>query len=199
MLHTETVTPRLLELLEAIMRDSTFGGFALAGGTALALQIGHRQSVDIDLFGPTAIDELAVLSAYAAFGPAIKLKRSPNILICTVDGIKVDLVNFQYPALQPILQADGLRLLSPADIGAMKLNAIAGRGSRKDFIDLYFLLRTFSFNDLMGFYRKKYPDGSCFMVMKSLTYFDDADLDVHPRMFEHIEWSDIKSHIRACV
>lgn len=181
------------------MRDPTFNGYALAGRTSLALQIGHRQSIDIDLFGAKEIDESAILSAYNTLGATVKLKRSPQLLICSVDGIKIDLVDYKYPVLEPMVIEGSLRLLSPQDIGAMKLNAIAGRGSRKDFIDLYFLLRTYSIQDLFGFYRAKYHDGSEFMVLKSLTYFEDADVDVQPRVFEPVEWSVVKSRIRECV
>lgn len=199
MLHTETVSPRLLELLKTLMGDPSFDGFALAGGTSLALQIGHRESVDIDLFGAVEIDEDLALTAYSVFGETKKLKRSSNILVCSVDGIKVDLVNYRYPALQEIRNVDGIRLYSPADIGAMKLNAIAGRGSRKDFIDLYFLLELFTLDQLLDFYREKYSDGSEFLVLKSLTYFDDADSDVEPRLLKHVEWSAVKRHIRSMV
>lgn len=199
MLHTQTVSTRLLEVLSAVMQDPVFNGFALAGGTSLALQIGHRQSIDIDLFGNTDIDEPQVLSAYSSLGTVTKLKRSPNILICSVEGIKVDLVNYPYPPIAPIEVRNGLRLLSAPDIAAMKLNAIAGRGSRKDFIDLYFLLRFYTLDELLAFYRKKYPDGSEFLVIKSLTYFDDADRDVEPILLESVEWSSIKAHIQSLV
>ncbi|MGF1566298.1 MAG: nucleotidyl transferase AbiEii/AbiGii toxin family protein [Flavobacteriales bacterium] len=197
MLHTKTVSPRLLEVLSAVMNDPVFDGFALAGGTALALQIGHRQSIDIDLFGKHEIDEPLILAAYSTLGTVTKLKRSPSILICSVDGIKIDLVSYTYPLIKPVQVFNGLRLLSISDIAAMKLNAIAGRGSRKYFIDLYFLLRLFTLDELLAFYSEKYPDGSEFLVMKSLTYFDDADRDVEPILFESVEWSAIKSYIRS--
>lgn len=199
MLHTETVNPRLLALLKALMENPVFDGFALAGGTSLALQIGHRESIDIDLFGAQEIEETSIMAAYSEIGQATKIKRSPNILICSVSGIKVDLVNYHYSLLHKVLNIDGLRLLSPADIGAMKLNAIAGRGSRKDFIDLFFLLQIFSLEQLLDFYRQKYRDGSEFLVLKSLTYFDDSDSDVEPRMIKPVEWSAIKQHILSVV
>lgn len=181
------------------MNDSTFDAFNLAGGTSLALQIGHRQSIDIDLFGSAEIDEPSILSTLGTFGETILLKRTPNILICTVAGVKLDLVNYSYPLIHPPAIEDGIRLLTQPDIGAMKLNAIAGRGSRKDFIDLYFLLKTHSIEELLTFYKAKYNDGSEFMILKSLTYFDDADSDIQPLMFEDVDWNTVKDFIRECV
>jgi predicted nucleotidyltransferase component of viral defense system len=90
---------------------------------------------------------------------------------------------------------DNLRMISTKDIAAMKLNAIAGRGSKKDFIDLYFLLNEFSLEDILSFYIKKYRDGSTFMVQKSLTYFEDADLQLPPKMFIDFDWETCKQKI----
>ncbi|SNS23199.1 Nucleotidyl transferase AbiEii toxin, Type IV TA system [Belliella buryatensis] len=87
------------------------------------------------------------------------------------------------------------RLASKEDIGAMKLNAIAGRGSKKDFIDLYFLLNEFSLEELIGFYRDKYQDGSEFLVLKSLSYFADADTEPTPLMLKDANWDKIKNQI----
>lgn len=88
-----------------------------------------------------------------------------------------------------------MRLASKEDIGAMKLNAISGRGSKKDFVDLYFLLQEFSLKELFGFFKEKYPDGSEFLVLKSLTYFGDADLDEMPKMANKINWEEVKLKI----
>jgi hypothetical protein len=86
-------------------------------------------------------------------------------------------------------------MFSKIDIAAMKLNAIAGRGSKKDFIDLYFLLKEFSLAKLLSFYEKKYEDGSVFMVLKSLTYFEDADVQQQPKMFVEFNWELCKKTI----
>ena len=90
---------------------------------------------------------------------------------------------------------DGHRLASKEDIAAMKLNAIAGRGSKKDFIDIYYLFKEYSFDELLKFYNAKYPDGSEFLVRKSILYFDDADTEISPELFNKIKWSEMKSEI----
>ena len=122
-------------------------------------------------------------------------KSSKNILITDVAGIKVDFVNYQYDLIEKSLEIEGVRMVSKEDIAAMKLNAIAGRGSKKDFIDLYFLLNEFSLEDILSFYEKKYNDGSVFMVQKSLTYFEDADAQQQPKMFKDFNWEICKQKI----
>jgi hypothetical protein len=195
MLYQQTVSPKLLEILTALMSNPYFGEFYLVGGTSLALQIGHRESVDIDLFGDKELEELEVSDFLSNLGKVQILKRSRNILIYTIDGIKADLVNYRHPWLYPSLNLENLRLADQRDIAAMKLNAISGRGSKKDFIDLHFLLNKYSLSDMIGYYNKKFIDGSEFLVLKSLTYFEDADLDETPKMLFPIEWEEVKRAI----
>ena len=195
MLHYKSVSAELLELLEFIMNQREFDEFNLVGGTSLALQMGHRISIDIDLFGASEIDEDLFLEVLKKYGTVQVIKKSKNILICSVNGIKVDFVNYQYRLLESPLLEENIRLVKKKDIAAMKVNAVAGRGSIKDFIDIYFLLNEFSIKEMIGFYLQKYPDGSEFMVRKSLTYFDDADNEEAPILFHDISWSEIKKTI----
>lgn len=88
-------------------------------------------------------------------------------------------------------------MVTQSDIAAMKLNAIVGRGSKKDFADLYFLLEKYSIQEMISFFNKKFADGSEFMVLKSLHYFDDADLEEMPEMTSPIDWEKIKAKIRS--
>ena len=195
MLHYKSVSTELLELLEFVMNQREFNEFNLVGGTSLALQMGHRISIDIDLFGASEIDEDLFLEVLKKYGTVQVIKKSKNILICSVNGIKVDFVNYQYRLLESPLLEENIRLVKKKDIAAMKVNAVAGRGSIKDFIDIYFLLNEFSIKEMIGFYLQKYPDGSEFMVRKSLTYFDDADNEEAPILFHDISWSEIKKTI----
>lgn len=195
MLQTQTVNQQLLELLNAIMQIDIFNNFNLVGGTSLALQRGHRISIDIDMFGQSEIDEFEFTEALKVFGNVIILKKSKNIIIYSVNGIKVDFVNYNYPLLADLLITDGIRLVSEKDIAAMKLNAISGRGSKKDFIDLFVLLGKFTLSEMIAFYKEKYHDGAEFLVLKSLTYFEDADEEVMPVMLIKDSWIDIKRKI----
>ena len=195
MLQTQTVVPELLELLKKIMSDEVFSDFHLVGGTSLSLQIGHRNSIDIDLFGNSEINSNLFIDKLRKYGDVQVMQSTKNILITEINNLKVDFVNYKYPLLQDYLFTDNIRMLSTADIAAMKLNAIAGRGSKKDFIDLYFLLNEFSLPQILDFYDKKFNDGSRFMVQKSLTYFDDADPQLNPKMFKPFDWELCKQKI----
>ncbi|MFA5555787.1 MAG: nucleotidyl transferase AbiEii/AbiGii toxin family protein [Flavobacteriaceae bacterium] len=195
MLQTQTTLPDLLELLKKIMHEKLFENYFLVGGTALALQIGHRNSIDIDLFGNNEINTYQFIDKLEEFGEVIVNQSSKNILITRTNGIKVDFVNYKYPLLSNPIEIDSIRMLSKKDISAMKLNAIAGRGSKKDFIDLYFLLQEFSLTEIIDFYCQKYHDGSKFMVIKSLVYFEDADGEEQPKMFKNFDWQECKRYI----
>jgi predicted nucleotidyltransferase component of viral defense system len=144
MLQTQTVVPDLMELLRKLIKVEQFSNFFLVGGTSLSLQIGHRNSIDIDLFGDQEIDIDLFTDILNDFGKTEIKQSSKNILITDINGLKVDFVNYRYPLLAKPLEIESIRMLSKKDIAAMKLNAIAGRGSKKDFIDLYFLLNDFS-------------------------------------------------------
>ena len=195
MLQTQTVVPDLLELLKKLMSENLFSEFNLVGGTSFALQLGHRNSIDIDLFGNSEINSELFIKKLNSFGEISVTQSSKNILITKIKNVKVDFVNYKYPLLTDILVIDTIRMLSTKDIAAMKLNAIAGRGSKKDFIDLYFLLQEFSLAEIFSFYEQKFNDGSIFLVQKSLTYFEDADLQLQPKMFKDFDWEICKQKI----
>lgn len=195
MLQTQTTSPELLELLAKLMLDDFFRNFILVDGTSLALQIGHRNSVDIDLFGQQEIDRIYFEASLSKYGITEISQSTKNILISSINNIKVDFVNYNYPLLKPYKTIDNIRLASLEDIAAMKLNAIMGRGSKKDFIDLYFLLQKFSMKEILNFYTDKYTDGSKFLVLKSLVYFTDADGQPQPKMYLDFNWETCKQKI----
>ena len=114
------------------------------------------------------------------------MQKSKNINVFTIDGIKVDFVNYAYPWLQNIKKIDGIRLAGTKDIAAMKLAAITGRGRKKDFLDIYFLLKMYSLSEIISFYNEKYHDASTFLALKSLLYFEDAEQDIDPDMFTQL-------------
>jgi hypothetical protein len=184
-----------MELLKKIMSEKLFSDFNLVGGTSLALQMGHQNSIDIDLFGNSEINSELFIEKLSEFGEVNVAQSTKNILITKINDVKVDFVNYKYPLLSDCLIIDTIRMLSTKDIAAMKLNAIAGRGSKKDFIDLYFLLNEFSLEEILSFYEKKYHDGSVFMVQKRLTYFDDANSQLQPIMFKNFSWETCKQII----
>lgn len=195
MLHYETVHTHTLGLLRKLMLLPQLKGFALAGGTSLALQIGHRVSVDLDFFGNRPFDIEELLELLREIAHVKPLKMSKNILILDMEGVKVDFVNYRYPLLKSVIVIDDLRLLSLEDIEAMKLAAIAGRGRKRDFTDLYFLLKHFTLADIISFYNQKYNDGSKMMIVRSLSYFEDADTDENLKLLKKVDWNEIKTLI----
>ena len=196
MLSYSTVEPNTLALLKSLMEERAFADMRLVGGTALALQYGHRQSIDLDFFGGLScgIEETkAVLSKY---GHVTILKETETIRIYIVNNIKVDFVHYNcYPWIEEAIVEDGIRLASAKDIAAMKINAIEGRGTRKDFVDIYYLLKHFTLSEIISFYKEKYPNYSDFRALMSLTYFEDAEQQPMPRMFDQTTWSDMQQKI----
>ncbi len=193
MLQYHTITAETLELLKKLQAVPEFSGLRLVGGTSLALQIGHRNSIDIDLFGKISIDEFALNETLSSFGKLIQIKKSKNINIYSLNGIKLDIVNYPYQWIDQPVKTENLTLAGTKDIAAMKLAAITSRGTKKDFIDLFFLLNKHYLPEMLGFYGSKYQDGSVFLVVKSLTYFEDAEQDVAPKMYKPFNWETIKS------
>lgn len=196
MLSFQTIDPNTLELLKTLAQAPILSNMRLVGGTALALQYGHRRSVDLDFFGQTteSVEELSeALKEYT--GGLTLLSASKTIRVYRIRDVKVDIVNYNYPWIDEPLKEEGLMLASPKDIAAMKVNAVMGRGTKKDFIDIYFLLQHYSFEQLMRFYLEKYADGTVYRALMSMTYFGDADPQPMPYMFVNVTWESIKEKI----
>lgn len=195
MLHYPTVKPGTLGLLKKIMAETKLAGFNLAGGTSLALQIGHRISFDLDLFGNRPFERDEILELTGKIGTVRPVHYTKNIFILDIDGVKVDFVNYKYAWLRDIKTIDGLRLVGLEDIGAKKIEAISGRGKKRDFIDLFFLLKKFTLAELIGFYTEKYPDGNEMIAVRNLTYFADADSDDDLNLLKKADWPTVKKTI----
>ena len=124
--------------------------------------------------------------------------RTKRILQGALRGIKVDVIDYsQYPWIDAAIVEDGITLASPRDIAAMKINAVEGRGTRKDFVDIYFLLQNYTLSELLDFYAQKYPNHSFFRALLSLNYFEDAEQQAMPKMQIPVSWEEIKSTIIA--
>ena len=200
MLSYCTVEPHTLELLKLLCQEPYLKECRLVGGTALALQYGHRTSVDLDFFGSFGNEEDKLFTVLQPYAEVRRVKDSPNIKIFFMDDVKVDFVNYSiYPWIDDAVEEEGLRLASPKDIAAMKINAIEGRGSKKDFIDIYSLLQHYSLDELLKFYSQKYPNYSIYRALMSLTYFADADPKDTPTLFMDVTWGEMKTFIKQKV
>lgn len=196
MLSYDTVEPSSLSLLKALMQEDAFNDMRLVGGTALALQYGHRQSIDLDFFGELNCDTEETKAVLSKYGQVTVLKETETIRIYIVNNIKVDFVHYScYPWIDDAIRENDIRLASAKDIAAMKINAIEGRGTRKDFVDIYYILEHFTLSEIMNFYKEKYPNYSDFRALMSLTYFEDAEQQPMPKMFDKTSWTDMKQKI----
>ncbi len=195
MLCFQTIEPKTLDLLKWIQCHPLFEALRLIGGTALALQIGHRTSIDLDFMGNRPIEPFELEHALREYGSLSVRNRSRRIQAYVLAGIHVDFLTYDYPWIEPPVEMEGLRLAGCRDIAAMKLAAITNRGTRKDFIDLVFLLKRFDLDLMIRFYRQKFPDSDLFALLKSLAYFEDAETDPMPRMLSPCDWASAKASV----
>ena len=198
MLHQETVDQPTLELLKKLQGKEYLKGFHLAGGTALALTLGHRKSVDLDLFSDFNFDAGALLENISADFQFHLFFSANNTLKGSIDGVQVDILAHRYPMITEPLELEGISMLAKKDIVAMKLNAITVNGQRvKDFIDIFYLLEEFSIAEMLGFYKIKYAQYNEVNVLKSLTWFEDVDLSEWPVLLKspQLKWGAVTKKI----
>ena len=202
MLQYRAIYPATLELLKKLMALPELQDFFLVVGTALALQMGHRISLDIDLFTQQDFDAQKLFLKLDNQFSISDLTEESNTLNFNItypeksnEIVKIDLIKYPYPLIKPILNVENIRLLSVEDIIPMKLSAVAGRGSKKDFYDICYFLKTYSFDQMFKLFEKKFPSTNIFHVIKSLTYFDDAEIEPNPQTTEKIIWNEIKNTI----
>ncbi len=152
--------------------------FYLAGGTALALQMGHRDSVDFDFFTEREFDTTTlyerVKTLFGGVHEVLKTQEARNTLSVLVEGeIRISFFSYPYSLLEPCIEDEYLRVASIRDIGCMKLSAVVSRSSRKDYVDLYFILKRIPLYDLLASAAEKMPDLDRNLILKSLVYFGD--------------------------
>ena len=198
MLYTETIEPSTLELLKSLQQKEYFQNFYLVGGSALALYYGHRRSDDIDLFSKDNFDAKQLLEQIHQDFSYQLSNTAKSTLKGTISGVKVDVIAHRYPFLRDPITVDSISLLSEEDIIAMKLNAVSISGQRsKNFIDIYYGLKTYTISDMIDFYKTKYNQQDASHVLKSLIYFDDVDLADWPVLVKDpdLKWETVMNKI----
>ena len=202
--HLEVLKPKQVKVLREMGRPVQERGFYLGGGTALAIHFGHRQSVDLDWFNPDPIHD-ALLLAESLRGAGLDFvttQTGPGTLHGTILGVRVTFLEFRYPLLQPPTPWKEMEcsLASLDDLACMKLSAIAQRGLRKDFCDIYFLgIKHRSLQDMLGLYQRKFKVKDISPVLYGLSYFDDADHEPMPHMLVNVQWRTVKKTIQEWV
>ena len=201
MLHKKTVESGTLELLRRLQGEPLLSAFNLVGGTALALRIGHRKSVDLDLFTREDFD-LEELKSMLVEKYDFKVSFARGYTLKGFIGdVMIDCIRFDYPHLQSLDFIEEVRLESVPDIIAMKLSAISQNGTRiKDFIDIATLSTMYSFDEMLGFYTEKFPNVNVIMPLKSITYFEEIDFNEPVVMMTgEFEWSRIAKRLHEMV
>mgnify|MGYP000325666096 FL=1 len=197
MLHTETVEPSTLDLLRRLQRLPDLTSTRLVGGTALALHLGHRKSVDLDMFG-TFDPIVSYRKLLADAGHSVEGAENGTVQSLRVNNVKVDLVNYPYTWLDDAIEEGNIRLAGLRDIAAMKLSAVANRGRKKDFIDVARLLDVFSLDQMLSLYKEKFSVSELSFPLRGLMYFDDAEEDPMPEMFDsNFTWENVKKTVVA--
>ena len=176
MLQKKSIGDPLWNILTDLQKDITFEKYFLVGGTALSLQLGHRISYDIDLFTRKNIYKEQIYDFLNKnYNGKYQIHNIQNLILqISINEIKIDFVKYDYDFIEDIKKEDGIKYLGKKDISAMKLMAVANRGDQaKDFIDIYYLLKEISLNDMFEYYKVKYKQNDISPIKKSLIYFDD--------------------------
>jgi predicted nucleotidyltransferase component of viral defense system len=199
MLRTETVEPHTFSILNQLMQMPELQDFALVGGTALSLLYGHRMSVDLDLFSNKPFENTKIIEALKREFQSKFLmeEKAPHFgIFCFVDEVKVDIVRHPHPIIRPELLIDKIRMFSTEDIIAMKVQAILGRGKKKDFWDVAELLKHYAIADFINLHKEKYTTQNLYItVPQAITYFADADESEDPICLQNQSWEDVKAFI----
>lgn len=184
-------TAKNLELLGQLkILENTY----LAGGTALALQLGHRISYDLDFFTSKRFMAENILKKISQIESYQHERISWGTILGKLGDVKFSLFFYDYPLLKETIKFKGINLASIEDIAAMKVAAISERGTKRDFVDLYFILQKAELSEILNLYEEKYKNLSSNLmhIRKSLVYFADAEEEEMPKMIKKISWNKIK-------
>lgn len=195
-MHDKVLPKGSRRLLDVLARrdPGLLDGWVLAGDTGLALQIGHRRSEDFDFFRDTEALLPEMHTRLRALGPCETLREGPRDLTLLAQGVKISFFLVAEPFLHPTHPYRSFEIADSREIALMKLVAVSGRGSRKDFVDLFFLRGGFSLETLFAELPRKYGEGrvNAYHVLRSLTYFEDAEAEPELEVLEPFDWEECK-------
>ncbi len=202
-MHIEILSDPQRRALASLDNPLAGTDFYLAGGTALSLQVGHRRSVDFDWFIARFEEPEALFQRLKSFKIDFQVQSvSLETAYLTIEGVQISFIGYDYPMLgkKVSLPGFGIQMASIDDIACMKLSAIASRGSRKDFVDLHYLIRNFDpIENYLQLYMKKYQERDIGHVVRSLGYFADAEAEPEIRMIKPVIWEDLKTDFEGWV
>lgn len=197
-MHLEILDQKRKEFLSKLgfLKDH---GFYMAGGTALALQIGHRTSLDFDFYTGEKFDTRKFREQFdAEFQKSQEIYVAQDSIEIDANGVKMSFFWYPYKLIRPAVRIEEILLASKEDIAAMKILAISQRGRRRDFIDIYFLIKEFGLEQIMKFAKEKYPAFNIYVGLQGLVYFQDANDESDKDriiMQRKIDWKEIKKYL----
>ncbi len=202
--HWNSIPANTRHALEAINALPCPSDFYLAGGTALAFQIGHRVSHDLDFFSvsnPLGFSERAALTArLQQLNPVVVHRETDTAVYATVMGVEASFIYQHHPLLHPTLRWENISIAGPVDIGLMKLSAIKDRGTRRDFVDIYCLRDVAPLEMLFDLIPQKYFDRPDFEIhlAHGLRYFEDAENDPRELVMKRaVRWASVKKYCES--
>lgn len=194
-MFVEAVPEQTRRNLAVLAQAGVTQPFYLAGGTAAALHLGHRISVDLDFFGPESFDAEELAGRLADLGRFRLESFAPDTLLGTFEDVRIGFFRYRYSLVdEPVTILDTL-VVGLGDLAAMKIEAIGQRGSRRDFIDLYFICRSrMTLAEALAWHRRKFAglDINVVHLIRSLVYFEDAEADPMPEMLKPVSWLDVR-------
>jgi len=196
----KAIDSKTRQVLRKIRETQVLENFYLAGGTALSLILGHRKSIDLDFFSSSFPKFEILVAKLKTLNPKV-INQDKGTLDLYIDGVKVSFLEYKYPLVGDFLEFDQVKVASLEDIACMKLSAISSRGSKKDFIDLYFILQKFSLGELLALFEKKFKGVNYQMshILKSLVYFEEAEKQPDPEFLVDVDWNEVKSFLEGKV
>jgi len=200
--HPEVLDPGAEETLRHLSESTLANRFYLAGGTGFALRNGHRFSAELDFFSASEFNSANILADLLHSFDSVHLtSRDAGTLHTSIGRTKVSFMSYRYPILFPATAFEGIAVADARDIGCMKLSAVSAKGSRRDFIDLYYICQFHNLQEIMQLFRKKYHgiQYNFLHLLKSLNYFDDADAEPFPIMLHELTWESVKEFFVAQV
>lgn len=197
-MYKEALYTKTEQVLRKIENNQILETFYLAGGTALAMQLGHRKSIDLDFFSSEFPKNELIKQALKDYNPKI-IHEERGTLDFIIDDVKVSFLEYKYPLIQDFVYFEGLKMAQVLDLACMKVTAVSSRGSKKDFVDLYFVLREYTFEEIFDYFAKKYQGVNYQKIhmLKSLAFFDDAEQDPEPDYLVPADWGEIKKDLET--
>lgn len=196
-MHIDILPFKTKKVLHNLNKLNLINNFYLTGGTALSLQLEHRESEDLDFFNQNTFEAEIIQRQLTAIGKLKEVAIDKETLNCFLDGVKLQFLYYPYRLLEPKIKWKNIQVSSKLDVACTKLITISSRGSKKDFIDLFFLLKEYDLQNLFEKLKDKYPkiDYNQTHILKSLVYFTEADAQPQPRMHKKVNWQEVKEEI----